>query len=233
MNTQKRYLLENIVNFRDLGGYPSKYGCTKFGRFIRCGTVSRPTDNDIEILKKLNISTVVDLRGDFEFNDQNNALERLTKSINHISLYEMNVADAKNIKMTLGEVYEFIVDNYRENIGRALKVVAEAPEGAVLYHCFLGKDRTGIFTLMLLTIAGVDEDDIVADYQLTYTYLENYIRTHADSLWDTNAEMHYSLPQTMRTLIAYIKDKYGSVQNYIHSTGIADEDVEKIRKKFY
>ncbi len=233
MNTQKRYLLENIVNCRDLGGYPSKYGCTKFGRFIRCGTVSRPTDNDIEILKKLNISTVVDLRGDFEFNDQNNALERLTKSINHISLYEMNVADAKNIKMTLGEVYEFIVDNYRENIGRALKVVAEAPEGAVLYHCFLGKDRTGIFTLMLLTIAGVDEDDIVADYQLTYTYLENYIRTHADSLWDTNAEMHYSLPQTMRTLIAYIKDKYGSVQNYIHSTGIADEDVEKIRKKFY
>lgn len=233
MNTQKRYLLENIVNCRDLGGYPSKYGCTKFGRFIRCGTVSRPTDNDIEILKKLNISTVVDLRGDFEFNNQNNALERLTKSINHISLYEMNVADAKNIKMTLGEVYEFIVDNYRENIGRALKVVAEAPEGAVLYHCFLGKDRTGIFTLMLLTIAGVDEDDIVADYQLTYTYLENYIHTHADSLWDTNAEMHYSLPQTMRTLIAYIKDKYGSVQNYIHSTGIADEDVEKIRKKFY
>ncbi len=233
MNTQKRYLLENIVNCRDLGGYPSKYGCTKFGRFIRCGTVSRPTDNDIEILKTLNVSTVVDLRGDFEFNDQNNALERLTKSINHISLYEMNVADAKNIKMTLGEVYEFIVDNYRGNIGRALKVVAEAPEGAVLYHCFLGKDRTGIFTLMLLTIAGVDDDDIVADYQLTYTYLENYIRTHADSLWDTNAEMHYSLPQTMRTLIAYIKDKYGSVQNYIHSTGIADEDVEKIRKKFY
>ncbi len=233
MNTQRRYSLESIVNCRDLGGYPSKYGCTKFGRFIRCGTVSRPTDNDIKALKELNISAVVDLRGDFEFNDQSNDMERLTGNVNHVSLYELNVAEAKNVKMTLSEVYEFIVDNYRENIGKALKVIAEAPEGAVLYHCFLGKDRTGILTLMLLTIAGVDEDDIVADYQLTYTYLENYIHTHADSLWDTNAEMHYSLPQTMRTLIAYIKHKYGSVQDYIYSTGIDDESIEKIRKRFY
>lgn len=233
MNTQRRYSLESIVNCRDLGGYPSKYGCTKFGRFIRCGTVSRPTDNDIKALKELNISAVVDLRGDFEFNDQSNDMERLTKNINHVSLYELNVAEAKNVKMTLSEVYEFIVDNYKENINKALKVIAEAPEGAVLYHCFLGKDRTGILTLMLLTIAGVDEDDIVADYQLTYTYLENYIHTHADSLWDTNAEMHYSLPQTMRTLIAYIKHKYGSVQDYIYSTGIDDESIEKIRKRFY
>lgn len=233
MNTQRRYSLESIVNCRDLGGYPSKYGCTKFARFIRCGTVSRPTDNDIKALKELNISAVVDLRGDFEFNDQSNDMERLTENINHVSLYELNVAEAKNVKMTLSEVYEFIVDNYKENIGKALKVIAEAPEGAVLYHCFLGKDRTGILTLMLLTIAGVDEDDIVADYQLTYTYLENYIHTHADSLWDTNAEMHYSLPQTMRTLIAYIKDKYGSVQDYISSTGIDDESIEKIRKRFY
>lgn len=233
MNTQRRYSLESIVNCRDLGGYPSKYGCTKFARFIRCGTVSRPTDNDIKALKELNISAVVDLRGDFEFNDQSNDMERLTENINHVSLYELNVAEAKNVKMTLSEVYEFIVDNYKENIGKALKVIAEAPEGAVLYHCFLGKDRTGILTLMLLTIAGVDEDDIVADYQLTYTYLENYIRTHADSLWDTNAEMHYSLPQTMRSLIAYVKEKYGSVIDYIRLTGVTDEEIEKIRKKFY
>lgn len=233
MNTQRRYPLENIVNCRDLGGYPSKYGCTQFGRFIRCGTVGRPTEDDIEMLKKLNVSTVIDLRGDFEFNDQNNGFERLTDNVNHVSLYELNVAEAKNVKMTLSEVYEYIVDNYRDNIGKALKAVAEAPAGTVLYHCFLGKDRTGILTLMLLTIAGVDEDDIVADYQLTYTYLENYIRTHADSLWDTDAEMHYSLPQTMRTLISYIKEKYGSVENYIRTTGIGDEDTAKIRKRFF
>lgn len=233
MEAQRRYILENIVNCRDIGGYPSKYGCTKFGRFIRGGTVDRPTESDIGTLRELNISTVIDLRGDFEFNNQPNGMERLTDNVNHVSLYELNVAEAKDMKMTITEVYEYIVDNYKENICKALKAVANAPEGAVFYHCFLGKDRTGILSMLLLTIAGVSEDDIVADYQLTYTYLENYIHTHADSLWDTNAEMHYSLPQTMRALISYVKEKYGSITEYIKLTGISDEEIEKIRRRFF
>lgn len=233
MEAQRRYILENIVNCRDIGGYPSKYGCTKFGRFIRGGTVDRPTESDIGTLRELNISTVIDLRGDFEFDNQPNGMERLTDNVNHVSLYELNVAEAKDMKMTITEVYEYIVDNYKENICKALKAVANAPEGAVFYHCFLGKDRTGILSMLLLTIAGVSEDDIVADYQLTYTYLENYIHTHADSLWDTNAEMHYSLPQTMRALISYVKEKYGSITEYIKLTGISDEEIEKIRRRFF
>lgn len=233
MEAQRRYILENIVNCRDIGGYPSKYGCTKFGRFIRGGTVDRPTESDIGTLRELNISTVIDLRGDFEFDNQPNGMERLTDNVNHVSLYELNVAEAKDMKMTITEVYEYIVDNYKENICKALKAVANAPEDAVFYHCFLGKDRTGILSMLLLTIAGVSEDDIVADYQLTYTYLENYIHTHADSLWDTNAEMHYSLPQTMRALISYVKEKYGSITEYIKLTGISDEEIEKIRRRFF
>lgn len=233
MEAQRRYILENIENCRDLGGYPSKYGCTKFGRFIRCGTVDRPTENDIKKLKELNVTTVIDLRGDYEFQSRPNDIERLTENARHISLYELNVAEAKNIKITITEVYEYIIDGYKENIYSALKAVADAPDGAVLYHCFLGKDRTGILTMLLLTVAGVSEDDIVADYQLTYTYLENYMQTHAETLWDTEPEMHYSLPQTMRLLLAYIKEKYGSVEDYIRQIGIGDEDIEKIRKRFY
>lgn len=233
MEAQRRYILENIENCRDLGGYPSKYGCTKFGRFIRCGTVDRPTENDIKKLKELNVTTVIDLRGDYEFQSRPNDIERLTENARHISLYELNVAEAKNIKITITEVYEYIIDDYKENIYSALKAVADAPDGAVLYHCFLGKDRTGILTMLLLTVAGVSEDDIVADYQLTYTYLENYMQTHAETLWDTEPEMHYSLPQTMRSLLTYIKEKYGSVEDYIRQIGIGDEDIEKIRKRFY
>ncbi len=233
MEAQRRYILENIENCRDLGGYPSKYGCTQFGRFIRCGTVDAPTENDIKKLKELNVTTVIDLRGDFEFESRPNSIERLTKNAKHISLYELNVAEAKNIKITIDEVYEYIIDGYKENIYNALKAIADAPDGAVLYHCFLGKDRTGILTMLLLTVAGVSEDDIVADYQLTYTYLESYMHTHAETLWDTEPEMHYSLPRTMRSLLAYIKKKYGSVEDYIRQIGINDEDAKKIRKRFF
>ena len=233
MNSQRRYFLENIVNCRDLGGYPSKYGVTKFGRFIRCGTVIRPTDADIKALKKLNVSTVIDLRGDFETVNQPNKFERLTDNINHISLYELNVADVKGAKIELSDIYKVIVDTYKDNVAKVLKTIADAPEGAILYHCFLGKDRTGILSMLLLTIAGVDEDDIVADYQLTFTYLEKFIKNHSDKLWETDMTMHYSLPQTMRTLIEYINQKYGSVTDYILQTGVTETEIEKIRKRFF
>ena len=233
MNSQRRYNLENIVNCRDLGGYPSRYGVTQFGRFIRCGTVIRPTDADIKALKKLNVSTVIDLRGDFETVNQPNNFERLTENVSHISLYELNVADVKGAKIELSDVYKIIVDSYKENIAKVLKTIADAPDGAVLYHCFLGKDRTGILSMLLLTIAGVDEDDIVADYQLTFTYLEKFIRNNSDKLWETDMKMHYSLPETMRTLIEYINEKYGSVTEYILQTGVIETEIEKIRKRFF
>lgn len=230
MKYQRRYILKNIVNCRDLGGYPSKYGTTQFGRFIRCGTVTRPTDSDIAFLKELNISTVIDLRGDFEHQNQPNDLERLTENISHISLYELNAASAQ---AELSRVYEIIISEYSKNICKALKAIAAAPDGAILHHCFLGKDRTGILSMLLLSIAGVDEDDIVADYQLTYTYLESYIKANSDSLWDTAPQNHYSLPQTMHTLITYIKNRYGSVMDYISKSGVTHEEIESIRARFF
>src|SRR6185295_4977286 len=37
-------------------------------------------------------------------------------------------------------------------------------DGSVLYHCAAGKDRTGVATALLLGLAGVSDEDIVADY---------------------------------------------------------------------
>ena len=110
-------------------------------------------------------------------------------------------------------------------------VIADAKEGVILYNCFFGKDRTGILTMLLLSIAGVSREDIVADYQQTYTYVKSYIQTHSDLLWDSRSEKHYSLPETMENVIDSIEQNYGSVIDYILSTGVSDETIEKIRKK--
>lgn len=233
MNFQKRYNLENIINCRDLGGYPSEYGITQFGRFVRGGTVARPTDGDIEKLKELGVATVIDLRGEFETKNQPNDMERLTDNVTYLSLYEFNVAEARNSLSPLSRVYIHIAENYKESILAALKAIAAAPDGTILYHCFLGKDRTGILSMLLLSIAGVCEDDIVADYQITHTYIEAYLKSHADSLWETDPQNHLSLPQTMRELMVYINQEYGSVLDYIRSLGVTNDEIEAIRAKFF
>jgi protein-tyrosine phosphatase len=49
----------------------------------------------------------------------------------------------------------------------AVAAVANADPSGVVVHCAGGRDRTGLVVLLLLALAGVVPDDIVADYQLS------------------------------------------------------------------
>lgn len=55
--------LEGAYNFRDLGGYPSRHGgSTRWGRLFRSDTLHELTQRDVEVLRGLGLTTVVDLR---------------------------------------------------------------------------------------------------------------------------------------------------------------------------
>ncbi len=232
MSFKRRYIFKNILNCRDIGGYPTPYGATKFGRFLRCGMVNTPEDWETDELSKLKIGTSIDLRGTYEAEDCPLRLERLEKAdIYNMPLFEFNVATNEGMNLNLAENYKMIVDNYKDNIAEILKVIAEAKDGVIMYNCFFGKDRTGILTMLLMSIAEVSKEDIIADYQQTYTYIKPYIETHGDLLWDNSSEKHFSLPETMEELIDYMNLKYGSVLNYIKSTGVSDEAINKIRAR--
>ena len=229
---QRRYIFENILNCRDIGGYPTPDGVTKFGRFIRCGIVNRPEDWEIDKLNELGIGTSIDLRGNYEAEETPLNLDRLNGAdIYNLPLFEFNVATREGMNLPLAQIYADIAEKQMQNIAKVLNTIADAKDGIVLYNCFFGKDRTGILTMLLLSIAGVAKEDIIADYQQTYTYVKPYILTHADILWDTNSEKHYSLPETMEELIERLEEKHGSIIGYIKATGITDNAIERIRKK--
>lgn len=234
MEYRRRLVFTNILNCRDLGGFETQFGVTKFGRFLRAGIVSLPDDGEIKALEDYGVTTAIDLRGEFETFDMSPRLDRIKGAdVLNISLYEANAANSNGSLAQLNALYVRIADENRDNIRRVLEAISAAKDGTILYHCYFGKDRTGILTLMLLTIAGVREDDIIADYQVTYTYIERYVEEHSDILWSKDREMHYSKPETLKFLISHLKEKYGSVYGYIQSTGIAEEALEKIRKRFY
>ena len=56
-----------------------------------------------------------------------------------------------------------------------MKVIANT-DGGVIFHCTAGKDRTGIVAALMLLLAGVVEEDIMADYMTTYAYIYKGIR---------------------------------------------------------
>ena len=49
-------------------------------------------------------------------------------------------------------------------------------DGCTLFHCRAGKDRTGVVAMLLLGLAGVSDEDIVADYAATQRYLGRGMR---------------------------------------------------------
>ena len=59
--------LEGAVNFRDLGGYlTTDYRRVSTGCIYRAGNISKLSDADMEVMKRLKIYTVIDFRGDDE-----------------------------------------------------------------------------------------------------------------------------------------------------------------------
>lgn len=55
-----------------------------------------------------------------------------------------------------------------EPVVSAVRAIANAAPGCLVFHCAGGKDRTGLLALVLLTLAGAAPEEIIADYLLTY-----------------------------------------------------------------
>jgi protein-tyrosine phosphatase len=63
--------------------------------------------------------------------------------------------------------YTRILRAFAPNFARALAAIADAPDGAVVFHCVVGKDRTGLVAALLLRLAGAPIEEIARDYALT------------------------------------------------------------------
>lgn len=101
----------------------------------------------------------------------------------------------------------------------------------MIYNCTTGKDRTGILSAMLLSIAGVEREDIIADYASSMVYMHDVYGTMG---FPENVPEHFfeTPPAAMRTLLAQLEEKYGGVMEYLRACGVSDAAVTRIREKF-
>ena len=77
-------------------------------------------------------------------------------------------------------------ESYPENLRRwpmkladVFRAVASA-KGAVVVHCAAGRDRTGMVTMLLLSLAGAAPEVIADDYELGVRAFEDHTRTAKD-----------------------------------------------------
>ena len=188
-------ILASDPNFRDLAGIAALYGGAGFadvtahdgvmrtGVFYRSEALNGFTEPNFATLSSLNITQDIDLRTPQEYNKTPDTPPTGATYVN-INIYgtpsapnplappapyptTRGVAKADFATLYVG----FVAPGSTEpaNFGAVLLDLAHS-DGAVLYHCSAGKDRTGWTSFLLQTIAGVDMATRVKDYLATTAY---------------------------------------------------------------
>lgn len=249
--------LQGTPNFRDLGGYETTDGhFVRWGLIYRSGVLTYLTDSDLTYLATLNVKVVCDFRTPQE---NSTAPEKWTSdaSVQHLSV---PIGTGSRDKPTVS-LQTLLADHpsTEELRGRLEKsyqqmVLDAAPQYAtvfrqlsddhlpLLYHCTAGKDRTGIFSALLLIALGVPETTVLVDYELTNQYLGANQAQQA-TIAKASPEMASLTPEQKRVLMAadpaYLQSalaaihlKYGDFDNYRRTAlGVSDAEMKQIKTR--
>ena len=231
MDGRRRILLERAVNVRDLGGYPRRDGgATPYGRFYRADNMHGLTSGDMEELYGLGLRTVLDLRTPGECAAQPNCFEGFRDvQVLHHSLLGESTDQFTGFGRSLGENYAEMIRRQPELYAELFVLIAgRVQEGGVLFHCTAGKDRTGVTAALLLGLAGVPEEDIIADYALTDVYLRPKVRMFIEHNPEADPALFRALPESMEHFTRTLREQYGDARGYLLSAGMTGEQLDAI-----
>lgn len=239
LTTAERIIpLEGGVNFRDIGGYQTTNGrSTRWGRIYRSGDLSRLTAADTAYLEQMGLRLVCDLRTTAEtIKYQNRLPQHAALNYLHTPIYEREDAMSRLIatlilrrsqleKVWLEGVYiKRFVEDGALAFGRALTLLADEHNYPAVVHCTAGKDRTGITIALLLSVLGVPEEVIIADYTLSNLYFKEIlsgVETDTERLAIFGIQTPDLFPfltaqaQIMQQTLHHIHNAYGSVEQYL------------------
>lgn len=169
-------------NFRDIGGYATSGGRkVRRGVIYRSGVLTYLTLSDHEAIASTGIRTIVDLRRDDEIAMEPTAwpspVRNLSWRLDESMAMSQRGAPWEH-SSSGGEARDWMIRSYatmKDWLVAPLRGIFDAVlEGGapLLFHCAAGKDRTGFCAAMVLGLAGVDQDAIIADYTLTNTAVD-------------------------------------------------------------
>lgn len=234
------YVLSDLHNLRDLGGLRTQDGrVVRPGVLIRSDSPHEASATDIDhLVQQLRVSTVIDLRSDKEFAaDGTNAL--MPSSVRHrhfpISAGPGGAIDGAPAGDRLAARYMQYLDDDTASIVGAVRAVAEAPDGAAVVHCRVGKDRTGIVIALILDALGVSSADIAKDYHLTAEPMRKLLeRLKASPVYAANVarlpdEMYSSEPETMVSFLGRLHAEHGGAADWLTAHGLSSSQLDALR----
>lgn len=221
--------LGRMYNLRDLGGYPVPGGVTAWERLLRGDNPEGLTEEDLRWLLDRGITTVVDLRSEAETGRKPDQLAS-QPGFYYFHCPLLSEGDGMpNLETDVGQGYFRMLDG-SDLVAKAMRTVAAAPAG-VLFHCTAGKDRTGLLAALLLGLAGAERTELLADYQVSETYLADVIRQIKARVPDLSAFAGASKAEYLSGCLDLLEEKYGSIPGYLRAIGLTEGELTALRGK--
>lgn len=243
--------VDGVINFRDIGGYRTRDGQrVRTGQVYRSGALGEISESGLATLNDLGVKLICDLRSDEEKDTLPDRFPENAPIYAHLPLLAADnrrerlmalLFNRQKFNTMMPEMYtNVIVDGNAHLYGDILRRLADPDHLPTLIHCTAGKDRTGVAAMLLLSLLGVPDEVIIADYSLSNLYYLHFLKfgnlaiQSIDWMGITAEDLQplfVSHPDTMRTTINHIRRKYGSVENYLRSAaGVNDATQQKIKE---
>lgn len=244
---------EMIENVRDLGGIKNDDGfIVKKGMLYRSARLSNMTQSDYNKLQKLNIGIV------FDYRHYDEASKHPTPNLENIKVqnipamnsdFAVSETDFHRLLQTLDfdHFTASIIKSYKampfDNIAYSylFDYIKMLPDHAILQHCTVGRDRTGVGCALTLLLLGVSRKEVINDYLLSNQGLFNLQKTVVEQVSPELTEIQKTRLQDTLEVKALFLDaaldsilsKYGSFSNYFEKEyGICEIEIKKIQKHY-
>lgn len=262
VTAERNLPVPGVHNFRDIGGYATTTGHTiRWGQVYRAADFADLTPAGHAYLQHLGLKLICDLRTESETRRRPNQLPQFANHtpINPLYIHrpvysseEVNKGASKhfrNLALFGGDVTDLmkesythlLVDQKARTLGDLLRWIADPANRPIAIHCTAGKDRTGVTIALLLSVLGVPDSTILADYSLTnlsfnriYSLVKQDKETARLALFGLAVEDLMPLltadPAVLGYTLAYIRRKYGSIESYLFTkAGLTPTLIDQLR----
>jgi len=236
---------EAASNFRDLGGYPSTLGGeVRWGMLYRAGRLDRMTAADRERFNDLGIRTVIDLRRDDEREQAPDPMPNVQLCL--MSRVQANtpvrdpgtMVDHDHGVQFLRDLYSGLLAHATAEIGELFTTLAEPDAMPAVFHCAVGKDRTGIIAALLLTWLGVDRELVLDDFEASDGHVgqsqrDELVRRMADRGIGPEAAAGIlgATRESMQTALDELDTRYGGIERFlIDNCAVTPDVVSRLRE---
>ncbi|HXH56321.1 tyrosine-protein phosphatase [Iamia sp.] len=226
-----------MYNVRDLGGLPTRTGgSTRWGALVRSEGLDRLAPEGWSALHRHGVRTCVDLRSGFEIRDASyrpaaSDVEVVWAPLEEGLLEDPQFRDwAETGALSCALYYAAFLERWPARVGAVARAIAAAGPGGVLYHCQRGRDRTGLVTLLLLMMADVPSELIVADHLATDERLVSHGLGLGHVGLNGETDLYAARGTTQQATVGHLVDTL-DIEDYLLGAGVPGDELRILRDR--